>query len=120
MVVTISGQIKKSFRQMFDECNNLDFDTLDKNMSYSFVMKHTENRNVSPVYENELILVEVYQYNKGNIKRLMKDEYPEINCEIHDSYTNKDEFMIFFRGPVIPYYIKGYTIKCNEFTLQMD
>ena len=30
---------------------------------------------------NELILVEVYQYDKGNIKRLMKDEYPEINCE---------------------------------------
>lgn len=107
-------QNKKSFRKMFDECSNLDYDTLDKNMSYSFVMKHTENRNVSPVFDNELILVEVYQYNENNIKRLMKNEYPEINCILHDSYTDREEFMNTFQGPVIPYYIKGYTVKCGN------
>lgn len=105
---------KKSFRKMFDECSKLDYDTLDKNMSYSFVMKHKENRNVSPVFDNELILVEVYQYNEDTIKRLMKDEYPELNCIIHDSFTDRDEFMNFFQGPVVPYYIKGYTVKCGN------
>ena len=44
----------KSFRKMFDECSQLNLDTLDKNMSYSFVMRHTENRNISPIHQNEL------------------------------------------------------------------
>lgn len=105
---------KKPFRQMFDECCELDCDSLDKDMSYSFVMKHTENRNVSPVHGNELVLVEIYKFTEDGIKRLEKTEYPELNCTIHDSYTNRDEFMNLFQGPVIPYYIKGYTVKCGD------
>ena len=97
---------KKSFRQMFDECSNIDYDILDKTMSYSFVMKHIENRNVTPIKENELILVEVYQYSDDNIKRLMKNEYPENNYIINDSYSNREEFMKLYQGPVIPYYVK--------------
>ena len=35
---------KKSFvLTMFDECSKLDYELLNKNMSYSFVMKHVEN-----------------------------------------------------------------------------
>jgi hypothetical protein len=105
---------KKPFRQMFDECCELDCDSLDKDMSYSFVMKHTENRNVSPVHGNELILVEIYKFTEDGIKRLEKTEYPELNCTIHDSYTDREEFMNLFQGPVIPYYIKGYTVKCGD------
>ena len=105
---------KKSFRQMFDECSNIDYDILDKTMSYSFVMKHIENRNVTPIKENELILVEVYQYSDDNIKRLMKNEYPENNYIINDSYSNREEFMKLYQGPVIPYYVKGFTMKCSH------
>ena len=105
---------KKPFREMFDECCDLDCDSLDKNMSYSFVMKHIENRNVSPIYNNELVLVEIYQYSNDNIKRLERSEYPELNCNIHDSYSDFDVFMKSFQGPVIPYYIKGYTIKLGN------
>lgn len=105
---------KKPFRQMFDECCELECDSLNKDMSYSFVMKHTENRNVSPVHGNELILVEIYKFTEDGVKRLEKDEYPELNCTIHDSYTDRDEFMNLFQGPVIPYYIKGYTVKCGD------
>ena len=61
-------QDKKSFREMFDECCNLDEENLDKNMSYSFVMRHKENRNVTPIHGNILILVEAYQYNENDIK----------------------------------------------------
>ena len=67
---------KKSFRQMFDECSQLDYETLDKTMSYSFVMRHTENRNISPIHQNELFLVEVYEYKDNIIRRLSKSEYP--------------------------------------------
>ena len=105
---------KKSFRQMFDECCELDCDSLDKNMSYSFVMKHIENRNVSPVNNNELTLVEVYNFSEDNVKKLEREEYPELNCTIHDSYTDREEFMNLFQGPVIPYYIKGYTVKYDN------
>ena len=105
---------KKSFRQMFDECCELDCDSLDKNMSYSFIMKHIENRNVSPVNNNELILVEVYNFSEDNVKKLEREEYPELNCTIHDSYTDREEFMNLFQGPVIPYYIKGYTVKYDN------
>ena len=105
---------KKPFRQMFDECCELECDSLNKDMSYSFVMKHTENRNVSPVHGNELILVEIYKFTEDGIKRLEKTEYPELNCTIHDNYTDREEFMNLFQGPVIPYYIKGYTVKCGD------
>ena len=102
---------KKSFKEMFDECSKLDYDILDKNMSYSFVMRHIENRNVSPIKENELYLVEVYQYIDDTIRRLDKSEYPDnIYCK-NESYMNRDEFMKMYQGPIINYSIKGFTIK---------
>ena len=111
---------KKSFRQMFDECSGsakIDYDVLDKNMSYSFVMKHKENRNVTPIYENELILVEVYKYLDNDIIRLDKCDYPDNLCDIcviNDSFTDREVFMKNYQGPVIPYHIKGFTIKTGS------
>ena len=88
---------KKSFKKMFDECSQLDYEILDKNMSYSFVMRHIENRNVSPIQDNELYLVEVYQYLDNQIKRLSKSEYPNNIYSIDKSYSNKEEFMEFYK-----------------------
>ena len=105
---------QKSFRQMFDECSNIDYEILNKDMSYSFVMKHVENRNVSPIKNNELILVEVYHYDNDKITRLSKSQYPVNNYTINDCYQNKEEFMKLYKGPVIPYYIKGITVKCGS------
>ncbi len=48
----------KSFGEMFDECAincGLNYNTLDKNMSYSFVIQHTENRIIVPYYHNTLV-----------------------------------------------------------------
>ena len=108
---------KKSFREMFDECCNLDENILDKSISYSFVMRHKENRNVSPIYDNVLILVEAYQFNENIIKRLDIDisHFKHLDCEVVDQYKSKDEFMKFYEGPVIPYYIKGYNIKSGPY-----
>lgn len=102
---------KKSFREMFDECSKLDMETLPKNMSYSFVMRHVENRNVSPISENELILCEVYDYSNNTIRRLSPTEYPDNLYTKTVSYDDKDEFMKMYPESVIDYATKGYTIK---------
>ena len=77
--------LKKSFRTMFDECSNIDYDLLDKNCSYSFVMRHIENRNVSPIKNNQLFLVEVYHYNNNDIQRLPKSKYLQNDYSINEN-----------------------------------
>jgi hypothetical protein len=56
----------KTFRQMFmeaaSECK-LDINKLDKELCYSFVLQHPENRIVVPFSKPELYLVGVYQIN---------------------------------------------------------
>ena len=49
------------FQQMFQECSqNLKYDTLNQEYTYSFVMRHKKNRITSIIDTNELVLVEVY------------------------------------------------------------
>ena len=49
-----------NFKQMFDECSpGFDYSKLDTNLTYSFVMRHTKNRNITPVPSNQLYLVDV-------------------------------------------------------------
>jgi hypothetical protein len=52
----------KTFRKMFAECCNktgLDYDALNRNYCYSFVMQHPENRIVVPFASMELYLIQV-------------------------------------------------------------
>ena len=104
-----------TFRKMFLEtCNssNLEFNMLDKNLSYSFVMQHPNNRIVIPFTDMKLYLVACYKINNENctidvidingIKESLnkvKIYYPkqytfELFCELvniintHETYTN--------------------------------
>ena len=43
----------KSFREMFNECIQFDLAELNKKYCYSFVMRHTENQNISLITTNE-------------------------------------------------------------------
>ena len=47
--------------------NNLNFDDLDKNYSYSFVLQHPDNRIVIPFSKIQLYLVNVYRFEKNKI-----------------------------------------------------
>ena len=94
----------KSFKQMFNDCLDTDLDLLDKDCSYSFVMRHKDNRNVSPIKENEVYLVEIYKFG-NEIKRLSLDKYPDNIQRI-----NSDS-MVNYESMVDNYDIKGYTIK---------
>ena len=52
---------RKSFREMFNECVDWkNYEHLNKDYCYSFLMKHRDNRNVSIVENNTVLLVEVY------------------------------------------------------------
>ena len=54
-----------NFKEMFDDCSkDLDYDSLDKSKTYSFVMRHKKNRIITPVTTNELYLVEVRENGK--------------------------------------------------------
>ena len=102
---------KKTFKKMFEECCDIDMNLLDKDCSYSFVMRHKENRNVSPIKENEVYLVEVYKFNyhlptKG-IERLHSDQYPDSIQKIN-TIENPH---ISMKSMETNYEIKGYTIK---------
>ena len=55
----------------------MDFDKLNKNYTYSFVMQHEDCKNISHVNEKMLILVEVYDrfnYKSINNNLLLPDE----------------------------------------------
>tara|TARA_B100001123_G_C15314950_1_gene1025800 strand:- start:2076 stop:3131 length:1056 start_codon:yes stop_codon:yes gene_type:complete len=94
----------KSFKQMFEECCDIDYNNLDKQCSYSFVMRHKENRNISSIRENEIYLVEVYKFGE-NIDRLKIEEYPDNIQKINN------EPLINIENAFTNYEIKGYTIK---------
>ena len=80
---------KKSFKDMFNECFN-QYDELNTKHSYSFVLQHKDNSNITPVTDNKVILVEEYSY---------ENEYPEKvdtsrtsrTYEISNTYKNYHE-----------------------------
>jgi hypothetical protein len=57
---------KKHFSEMFEESNKLDFEKLNKNYFYSFVLQHPENRIVTIYSEPTITLVYVGQVMANN------------------------------------------------------
>jgi hypothetical protein len=93
---------KKSFKDMFNECFN-QYDELYKTHSYSFVLQHKDNSNITPVKNNKVILVEEY---KDLVKvDLNKNEYTFKCVKTYKNYheLKKEELDI-------EKYDKGYNI----------
>jgi hypothetical protein len=70
----------KTFRTMFLEAANnanFEFDILNKNYCYSFVLQHPENRIVCPIRETSLYLVAVYEIDntKFVVNEMARSEY---------------------------------------------
>ena len=67
-----------TFKDMFNECSTkVDYDTLNTKHTYSFVMRHTKNKIISPVDKNELILVEVYEMTDPGLVYIPMDKSDE-------------------------------------------
>lgn len=78
----------KSFKEMFKETIqdiNLNLDSLDKDVCYSFVMQHMENRVVSSYQFNDLVLVEAYKINMSSCQELY-------HIDFLDVFTLKESF----------------------------
>ena len=110
----------KTFRQMFLECMNacsLEFDELNTEYCYSFVIQHPDNRIVSKVREPKLFLCAVYKID-GHTVTEIDGRSEEIVTKVHvpkqynfsciqdakDSLTNVDK---------TPYYVQGVVMKYN-------
>ena len=100
---------KKSFKQMFDETCDFDLDDLSKEYSYSFVLRHRDNRNVSPIIKDELYLVEMYHISE-EIKRVERKDFPDTCAKIN--YLTDPKEML--RLNETSKYIKGYTMKRSD------
>ena len=84
------GTHTKTFRTMFLEAmaeNNLILDNLEKEVSYSFVLQHPENRIVVPFKNSQLYLVGVYSIHNDI-------ENNNISVSFYDSQEYKRYFKI--------------------------
>lgn len=73
--------VKETFRYMFlDVMNkvNLEFDDLNKEFSYCFIMQHPKNRIVTPIKAHKLYLCNVYKFNNYNVYEVEDEELNNI------------------------------------------
>ena len=101
---------KKSFKDMFNECFK-QYDELDKKHSYSFVLQHKDNSNITPVKKNKVVLVEEYKYDNGYPEKIDVTRYSR-TYHISDIYKNFHELKKK-EGKSIHKYDKGYNIIIN-------
>ena len=101
-----------SFKNMFDSIvkeKSIDFNELDKNNSYSFVLVHRDNVIVSQVEDNNLILVGEYSPENSSFVNL------EDKSDVYKSFTiikNNDMKVLYDSlNKSFNYQFKGFTLK---------
>lgn len=116
-----------TFRYMFLETLNelgIEFDIFDKNKSYSFVLQHKNNKIVIPHSKNNIILTNVYSYDKFKVfEHDAKIEAEKIGILYPKEYIIQDELIdwttleneIKERANQNDYKFVGVMIKSNGF-----
>lgn len=114
---------EKTFRVLFEEVveyAKFDVNKLDKNVSYSFVFQHPENRIVSKFNNLNLYLIEAYKIINDSIevldtRELLKTEAfnnTKVFCPIiYDSNNSYDELYNFYTSKSLNYKIMGIVIR---------
>ena len=122
---------KKTFYDMFTEvCQHIQFtnyEKMNKDYCYSFVLKHPDNRIVGEVSDKELYLVGVYKCNTGDDNTYSytyinkEDEIVNLSCDkiktpaIYTSGTLNDDLLNkakeYYANHNTPYYIMGIVIR---------
>lgn len=119
-----------TFRTMFLDCMNnttLDFDDLNINYCYSFVIQHPKNRIVKKVDSPQLYLCAVYKLEgtiisvidyKADQHLFGKVRYPQEYPEAVDMSNQEDMFHIVrttYAGYYTNYDIQGVIIECGQY-----
>ena len=115
---------KRTFREMFFEaCNiaNLDFNNLNTEYSYSFVLQHPNNRIVTPIDFPKLFLIRAYYINNdtNNVYEVSNDKLTNLfNTGIFypqmykiDTYENLE---YYYNNSNTPFYCMGIMINSNN------
>ena len=101
------------FKKLFDECcMNRSYDELQMNHCYSFVMRHTKNRIVTPVHKDMVVLVDVFE--KETNRRLPNQEIVSLYGEYDwfETITNVSlSELTDIQG--LPWHCKGYTFRTD-------
>ena len=106
---------KKSFKQLFNESGGtkINYDKLNKTYSYSFVLLHKSNRNVSYIHNNNIILVDIFDLNNNIYLNLDNidintDKIKDIDIS---SYKSVEDYCNYIKNLNIDFNWKGLTIK---------
>ena len=108
---------KKNFKDMFEECipDNNFYEKLDKNLTYSFVLLHKSNRNISFIITQCIILIEVYNKNtleKENIDKINLEPYIYSLEKLDYHIKNIDDINNYFL--LADFNLKGLNININN------
>lgn len=100
----------KSFGEMFDECaKNLNYDFLDKNVCYLFVIQHPENKIV--VQYNEPNIIHIGSIDLTTLQYINTD-IPDIKKPISYKFENANELVESFNNK--DHTFMGYTLFSDE------
>jgi hypothetical protein len=78
---------RKSFAELFNEIREFKYDILDKNCCYSFILQHKDNRIISQIDSNTIILVLVRNLTTNQLVNLV--EYQKKGFNVPEIINNK-------------------------------
>lgn len=109
---------KSMFMDAFEECS-LNYDSFNKTHSYSFVLKHPDNRIVTQVNKPSLVLISVYKFIENTVYDVTNDNSTLIQT-ISKPHTFKcNEFHELFGGEFDDEWLQ-LTYVCSEKILRYD
>lgn len=102
-----------SFKKMFDSIvleKDINLDLLNKENSYTFVLQHKDNRIISDIVDNNIILVDEYSVNDNKFLDLEGKDYGNIVIiKNNDLSVLNNSFKKTFN-----YQFKGFTLKYSD------
>ena len=95
--------IKETFRYMFLDVMNkvgLEFEDLNKNYSYCFIMQPPKNRIVTPIENHNLYLCNAYKFNGYEVYKVNDDELNEklLTFKIENLMGNRDDLKNIYKN----------------------
>lgn len=118
------GEESKTFRSMFLDAmieNGLEFDHLNKDYCYSFILQHPDNRIVTPITKPQLYVAAVYHIqqteNEIKVKQILDQpdfiEKTGVRQPTLLPLSTIDEMKFEYASMNTPYDIMGFVIKEN-------